>query len=570
MIAVRRGYGIVLLLSMAISFSIVSCTPRTVSAAASVGISHVDPSAYPHVTFQLHVTDPSGLSPTALTMSEFRVTDNGVPVSSLSARLVRKGQRGTDVLLLIDTGPSSHGAQINASQSASQSFISGIGSTDKVAVTFFDKVTHPLTPFTSDKATLTAALGKLVVAKGQSRIYDSLYTSLERLNQPHQRYAVILITDGADVHSRHTQAQCVTLARKRGVVVYTVALGTTPVLKVLRGLAVGSGGQMFTASSTAQLQSIYRRLVLVFRHDYSLNYTATSIGHRGQQARLQVRYTPPGAAPITSSVTYSIPTAPWLHLTKTPSALGIVENPHHIVVPVTFTSEDNVAHHVTVSVSGWTGMTVTPSVLTVRPYKTVTHANLILAAQSVPTGGLRGSLTLHVGSTPGTLLDRHMAAMSYRLLPSLLRVSGVPADLGNVSDLASGHPLTVTVGSTVFHPTTLAVRVVGGNAIPPVLHIASAKERFTSSETLRIRVPNVPAGQHGVLHIAFVPLQRGVRVSGGTATAAYYVPTWLESNWKWLVPTLLLIAIALYVLIAFGWEHLTRNWDTRQRAIVGR
>lgn len=272
---------IVAMLVAAGAFGASGVMPRVAVAAASVGISHVDPSAYPHVSFQLHVTDPGGLSPSALTMSQFRVVDNGAQVGGLGARLVKKGERGTDVLLLVDTGPSSHGAQINASQSAAQSFISGIGSTDKVAVTFFDAVIHPLTPFTSDRAALTVALGKLVVAHGQSRIYDSLYTSLERLNHPHQRYAVILITDGADVHSRHTQAQCVALARKRGVTIYTVALGTTPVLKVLRGLATGSGGQMFTATSTAQLQSIYRRLVLVFRHDYSLNYTATNVGHRG-------------------------------------------------------------------------------------------------------------------------------------------------------------------------------------------------------------------------------------------------------------------------------------------------
>lgn len=537
---------------------------------ASVSITGVDASRYPDVSVRLHVAYGNGISPAQVASPRFAVSDAGRSASPIATRLLRTSQQGTDVLLLIDTGPSTHGAQINASQTASSSFIGGLGPTDRVAVTFFDQVIHPLTPFTSDKARLNAALARLVVAKGQSRIFDSLYSSIKRLPAGSQRYAVILITDGADVHSRHTMAQDVALARSRRVTVYSVALGTTPVTRVLGGLASGSGGQMFVAGDTAQLQSIYRRLVLVFGHDVELTYRAPLAHHRGDRVSVRVDSTSGGGS---AQANYTVPSAPWLRVTGAPSTLGTVEDPRHIAVPIALTSEDNQPRTVAIDVSGWPGMRVDPGTLTVPPFSAgPLRRTLVLSTESGFPGGRRGQIDLRVRPVDsGVHIAGGGVRLAYRVLPSVLRVGAVPADLGSVTDLASGHTLRVAVYSTVFKPAELQVSGGPGvTVVPSVLHLPSARSSSSTTQRLELRVSAAPGGQHGSIALHFRSLTPGVRVRNGDAAIAYYVPTWWESNWKWVVPSVIVALLLLYFFAAVVWERLTASVDTRRRAAIGR
>lgn len=543
----------------------------TALAAARLQVSHVNVSRYPRVTFQLHVTDPNGIPPASVSTGQFSLRDGLSPVRSFSSQFLKQGQRNTDVLLLIDTGLSTHGAEVSANKGASQSFISGLGPSDQVAVTFFDQTVHPMTTFTSDKGALNGALARFVQPNGRSKIFDALYASLQRLSNPKQKYAIILNTDGDDVHSRHSYAQCIALAKKYGVVVYTVALGTTPVLGPLRAIASGTGGQLFQASQPDQLRSIYQRLVLVFRHDYQFTYQATGLPHRGQHVPLRVEYHPAGGASLAASATYIVPAAPWLHVDRAPKNLGTVEDPQNVRLPIVLSSEDNISRKVTVSVSGWPGLQVQEPQIEVHPYSAgATRATIRLRSISGFSGGLRGVLRLHFQPSSGTQISNGVLSLGYRVPASLLRIANMATNLGSITDLSSGHRLHFSVYSTVYKASALGVKMASASGeafTPTLLNIPSARDRSVTDETITLRLPDAQAGQHGSVRVHLVALTPGVKLRNGDWTISYYVPTWWERNWKWVVPLALIAVLAAYAALAIFNEQLTKGWDDRQRML---
>jgi hypothetical protein len=162
-------------------------------------------------------------------------------------------------------------------------------------------------------------------------------------------------------------------------------------------------------------------------------------------------------------------------------------------------------------------------------------------------------------------------SLPYVVPPSVISISGVPDDLGSVTDLHGGHSISFTVSSSVFHESPLAVDVTGprgSSTVPTVLQIPSAAQQSSSSQTVSILVPGAEGGQHGQVQLRFHSLRRGVHVKNADFTVSYYVPTWWESNWKWVVPTVIIALILIYVTVAYLWERITKSWDTRRRAAL--
>jgi VWFA-related protein len=166
---------------------------------------------------------------------------------------------------------------------------------DEAALFSFDTRLDRVTPFTSDLASLDAALDRVQSPYGQTSLYDAIADTARLVaaegpgkGRVPQRSAVVVLTDGIDTRSRMTSDQVSTLASSIDIPVYIVAvvsmiddprraIGTPPEMTgALPDLARWTGGEMFVASAPAHASLAARQIVDELRHQYMLAFEASS------------------------------------------------------------------------------------------------------------------------------------------------------------------------------------------------------------------------------------------------------------------------------------------------------
>jgi Ca-activated chloride channel family protein len=171
-----------------------------------------------------------------------------------------------------DVAPS----RLVAAREAGEAFLARVPAKVRVGGIVFDHRTEVVQDPTTDRAALRQALRDAMVPSGGTATGDALEASLAMLDA--QRGAggkrapgaVVLLSDGESTSGRDPVAVAQEAAR-RGVPVYTVALGTPdgrmpdgqsvpPDTASLAAIAERSGGQAFTAQDAAGLSAVYERL----------------------------------------------------------------------------------------------------------------------------------------------------------------------------------------------------------------------------------------------------------------------------------------------------------------------
>jgi VWFA-related protein len=166
---------------------------------------------------------------------------------------------------------------------------------DEAALFSFDTRLDRVTPFTSDLASLDAALDHVQSPYGQTSLYDAVAETARLVaaegpgnGRVPQRSAVVVLTDGVDTRSRLTSDQVSTIASSIDIPVYIVAvvsmiddprqaIGTPPEMTgALPDLARWTGGEMFVASAPAHASLAARQIVDELRHQYVLAFEASS------------------------------------------------------------------------------------------------------------------------------------------------------------------------------------------------------------------------------------------------------------------------------------------------------
>jgi len=170
---------------------------------------------------------------------------------------------------------------------------------DEAAVFSFDTGLARVTPFTSNIASLEAALDQVGKPYGQTSLYDAVAETAKIVagegagpGRVPQRSAVVVLTDGIDTRSRLTSEQVSTIASSIDIPVYIVAVLATiddprqvgngrereAVTGPLPDLARWTGGEMFTASAPAHASIAARQIVDELRHQYMIAFEASNRG----------------------------------------------------------------------------------------------------------------------------------------------------------------------------------------------------------------------------------------------------------------------------------------------------
>ena len=280
------------------------------------------------VTTPVSVLDRQGRFIGGLRKKDFKIYENDVPQP---ITYFQSEEQPFTVVLMLDTSPSTR-YKIDDIHWAAIQFLNQLRPNDKVMVVSFDQRVRLWTPEpTADKKELYTAIYKTNFGSG-----TSLYEAVEAVAQLDQmkatgRKAMVIFTDGVDTTSRMASYQSTIdtaeeldaliypvrydtmdhnnggapaaidlskLLRDRGVSVPQGMMvqsgrGQTQAeydrgLKYLQTLADNSGGRLFEADSTTNLDTAFAGIAEELRRQYSIGYYPEKAGDPGERRTIKI------------------------------------------------------------------------------------------------------------------------------------------------------------------------------------------------------------------------------------------------------------------------------------------
>lgn len=203
-------------------------------------------------------------------------------------RPVLADKRAATIVLAMDTSRSMSATDIKpsrlaAARTAARTLVAALPADGRVGVVAFTRSVYVLNTPTDDRSVISGSLDALKISGGTA-IGDAIAQS-QKLVQADTRKAttstqpaaaIVLLSDGSSTEGKIGPVTAATAAKKAGVPVYTVSLGTAsgtikdpatggttsvaPDPKALAAIAKAGGGQSYTARNAIQLKSIYQHI----------------------------------------------------------------------------------------------------------------------------------------------------------------------------------------------------------------------------------------------------------------------------------------------------------------------
>lgn len=179
------------------------------------------------------VTDPNGGYIPGLRREDFMVYEDGV---RQEITYFNTGENEPVSLgLIVDTSGSMRDKIARARQ-ALRRFVDSIKPGDEVFIEEFNVQPVLLQDFTDSRRLLAQAISLLRPAGGTA-LYDAILDGLRRVKRGrHQKKALVVLSDGLDTASLASLNQTLSVARRSGVLLYTIGIGNP------QGLSYGGGG----------------------------------------------------------------------------------------------------------------------------------------------------------------------------------------------------------------------------------------------------------------------------------------------------------------------------------------
>jgi Ca-activated chloride channel family protein len=268
------------------------------------------------VSLNVTVRDHLNKNVPDLEQADFAVFEDGVkqPLIEVSRRRVPLA-----LSLLIDSSASMED-KLTMAQAAGSEFIRRLDPLDRASVIHFDSRVDVLQPFTSDTASLDAALHR-IKPNGSTAMFNAVYIALRDLErikplkaEDISRQAIVLLSDGDDTSSLVPFEDVLDLAKRSHTSIYAIGIRGPEVLGitrprdgdfVLRRLAQETGGAAFFPQTVNDLPRIYREVADELSTQYLIAYTPTNPRSDGRWRRVNVRVTRPECAARTRAGYYA-------------------------------------------------------------------------------------------------------------------------------------------------------------------------------------------------------------------------------------------------------------------------
>jgi len=268
------------------------------------------------VLLEASVRDKAGRYVGGLTGTDFALFEDDVPQT---LDLVRSDLVDSTYTLVIDCSQSMS-RRIDFVQKAADRLLRHLRKDDRVIVAPFTKTLGVITGPTTDRDTVTSAIG-VMRAGGGTAILDVLTELPQLLRAATGRQAVVLITDGYDEHSTHTREDAIRAVKAAQATLFVISIGGVAGVSLkgereLRQLAEQSGGRAFFPSREEELPHVHELIASDVQQRYLLAYTPTNQRIDGAWHRIGVK---------TSNPTFAVLTRPGYFAPKPPPVRATLE-----------------------------------------------------------------------------------------------------------------------------------------------------------------------------------------------------------------------------------------------------
>jgi VWFA-related protein len=137
-------------------------------------------------------------------------------------------------------------------------------------------------------------------------MHDAVIAGLEHLElSSHQKRVLVILSDGEDNASRHSEDEMINRARDSDAIIYTVSnanrrVGMPGNPGVLRKLADVTGGVAYFPDSDDEVIESFDELGGNIRRGYSIGYVPSTTTADGGYRKVRVRVSAPGRGNLTA------------------------------------------------------------------------------------------------------------------------------------------------------------------------------------------------------------------------------------------------------------------------------
>jgi Ca-activated chloride channel homolog len=268
------------------------------------------------VLLETSVQDQSGRFVKNIDPSAFSVFEDG---ELQSVDQAKQEVVGATFALLVDSS-SSMSRNLGFVQRTATKLCDYLGPRDRMVVAPFSRGIGAITGPTNDRATITQSINAIKAAGGTA-ILDSLVGASRMLASADGRRAIILITDGYDENSSTSFDDALVAVKASGATLYVVGIGGVAGISIkgerlLRRLAIETGGRFFFPARDEQLVEVDHTLTEDVQNRYLLAYTPHNQKLDGSWRSITVKAPNPG---------YVIRTKPGYFAPKPPPIRPVIE-----------------------------------------------------------------------------------------------------------------------------------------------------------------------------------------------------------------------------------------------------
>jgi Ca-activated chloride channel family protein len=245
------------------------------------------------------VTNFIGAPVTDLRKDDFKLFEDGVeqPITNFSME-----DAPLSIGILFDVSGSMRN-KIKKSTEAAEAFFKTANPQDEFFLIEFSDRPKLAVPFTTDP---DEVYDRIAHAKpfGRTSLLDAIHMAMGEMKHAHNlRKALVIVSDGGDNRSRHTEREIKSAMLESDLQVYAMGIFDSEDRskrsieeqrgpQLLEELAVQSGGREYTVESLDELPTISARIGNQLRNQYLLGYSPTNPGGDGKYRNISLKVTP--------------------------------------------------------------------------------------------------------------------------------------------------------------------------------------------------------------------------------------------------------------------------------------
>ena len=245
-----------------------------IAPAHTVQLTSISLKHYPRIRVVLSVSDPMG-RPVPIDPRGFRLFENNQRVTRLSVHTLDQVKIPVFTAVIMDRSGSMRGAAISRARDGASEFVARMRDRDQSAFVRFDTSVEVASDFSHNRSRIEAAI-RATRTGSDTALLDAVFQGIQLFfHAPDQAMrAALILTDGRENRSTHSDADVIELAQRLRVSIFAIGLGNKVNPRLLRKLTEATGGRYFAASGPEVLVEIYTRISTLLHARLVVDFTS--------------------------------------------------------------------------------------------------------------------------------------------------------------------------------------------------------------------------------------------------------------------------------------------------------